>query len=65
MKGEKFVSSYVRIITPACCTCRHRSQTDVLTCAAFPAGIPTPILRGENDHRSRYDGDRGVMYDPK
>lgn len=33
-----------------------------MTCAAFPAGIPTAIILSEHDHRTPYTGDGGVLY---
>lgn len=38
---------------------------DLVTCLAFPAGIPDEILRQGFDHRNPYDGDNGVMFTPR
>jgi len=32
------------------------------TCAAFPDGIPTPIIENEQDHRKPIAGDGGVTF---
>jgi hypothetical protein len=45
---------------PLCLLCTHFMGEWI--CAAFPAGIPEPILTGEHDHRTPYPGDHGVVY---
>lgn len=44
-----------------CAFCAHKEQTGA-TCAAFPAGIPLPILRNQADHRKAYFGDRKIRF---
>lgn len=39
-----------------CAFCAHKSPDDA-TCAAFPGGIPVPILRNQVDHRKAHYGD--------
>jgi hypothetical protein len=34
-----------------------------MRCAAFPGGIPTPILLLEADHREPYPGDNGIRFE--
>lgn len=70
--GQRFVweEGDLVVLTP-CHTCRHegplRATPDGprLTCAAFPAGIPDPILEGDHDHHTPYPGDHGIQYAPK
>ena len=51
------------LLTP-CPTCVHKHRT-ALTCTAFPAGIPEPILDGDHDHTTPYPGDGGIRYTPQ
>jgi len=52
-------------VIPMCITCVHLHDNDdtSMTCDAFPAGIPLPIIDSEADHRLPYPGDRGIMYE--
>src|SRR3569832_1665235 len=36
----------------------------MLSCDAFPTGIPTEILTGAFDHREPHEGDNGVRFEP-
>lgn len=47
-----------------CVWCRHRSAGGG-TCRAFPGGIPEAISTNKHDHRSSYDGDHGVRFEPE
>ena len=51
------------MLTP-CPSCVHK-HLDRATCTAFPAGIPQPILDGDDDHRAPYPGDGGIQYTPQ
>lgn len=44
-----------------CLQCRHLDPGGVMaiTCAAFPDGIPTPILIGQFDHRNAWEAQDG------
>lgn len=60
-----------------CDTCQHyRGLSEVSpgldlesdwlpACAAYPLGIPDPLLRDAADHRQPYRGDGGVRYTPR
>jgi hypothetical protein len=45
-----------------CVLCAH--YQGVLTCAAFPEGIPPTILDGTADHREPFKGDNGIRWEP-
>jgi hypothetical protein len=44
-----------------CAFCVHKTPLGA-TCAAFPNGIPLPILRNQADHRKGYYGDRKIRF---
>lgn len=33
------------------------------TCDAFPEGIPQPIIWGNHDHLTPFDGDNGIRFE--
>jgi len=37
---------------------------EILTCTAFPDGIPDEILHLGFDHRQAFEGDNGVRFTP-
>lgn len=61
-----------------CSRCKHlrwefipRGPTDgsveaagVYGCAAYPDGVPNVITQDEYDHRERYEGDHGILWEP-
>ncbi|OJW20446.1 MAG: hypothetical protein BGO49_04355 [Planctomycetales bacterium 71-10] len=52
-------------VDPICLRCRHFVDDRRWTCAAFPRGIPGPILVMEADHREPYPGDGGIRFEPR
>jgi hypothetical protein len=44
-----------------CVFCIHKHASGA-TCAAFPEGIPIPILRNQADHRTGFYGDRKIRF---
>jgi hypothetical protein len=51
-------------ILPQCFSCT-RLNIGHITCAAFPDGIPDPILRGTHDHRKPFAGDHGILFEQR
>jgi len=45
-----------------CLTCNN--YLGLMTCRAFPEGIPDRIVLGEHDHRKPHKGDRGIRFEP-
>jgi len=48
--------------SPICSHCIHVSLEKRKVCAAFPAGIPDEIWKGENPHVLPVDGDHGIRF---
>lgn len=49
-------------ISEQCLACQHNNP-DILTCSAYPDGIPHDILSGGFDHTKPHEGDNGVRYE--
>src|SRR5687768_12722376 len=47
-----------------CDTCRHFDPQGLPRCAAYPDGIPLPILGGDLAHDQPLPGDHGIQYEP-
>ena len=50
-------------LPPLCHACRHLNPEKVLSCAAFPDGIPGDILSGKINHVMPVSGDRGTRFE--
>jgi len=50
------------MIEPSCANCKHR--IGLLTCAAYPGGIPWPIQSGDVSHLVPLPGDNGIQFEP-
>lgn len=50
-----------------CVLCQHyRGRVNsVLTCVAFPSGIPKSIVSGAINHFEPIEGDNGIVFEPK
>jgi hypothetical protein len=46
----------------SCHNCRHLAPGGALRCAAYPDGIPLPILSGDVVHDRPLPGDHGVQF---
>lgn len=52
-------------VSPACSTCKHFIDfSNPPRCKAFPGGIPSEILDGDDDHTTPFRGDNGIQYEP-
>ncbi len=47
-----------------CHVCRHVDPQGLPRCAAFPDGIPLPILAGDLPHDRPLPGDHGIQFAP-
>lgn len=63
---SRFVSKLEDFVTKSdCATCAHKYTTPYLpACDAFPYGIPEQLLSGELQHRTPFQNDHGIMYEP-
>lgn len=55
----------MQVPLPLClsdCIHFHHANQRGATCAAFPSGIPEPILASEVLHDDPYPGDRGIRF---
>lgn len=60
----------INTAVPLCYYCRHlRTGVEdgakrLVTCDAFPEGIPRIMLEDFGDHRTPFDGDHGIRFEP-
>ena len=47
-----------------CFFCRHLDPQGLPRCAAYPLGIPLPILSGDLPHDRPLPGDHGIQFEP-
>lgn len=47
-----------------CDVCRHFDPQGLPRCAAYPEGIPLPILGGDIAHDRPLPGDHGIRFEP-
>jgi hypothetical protein len=53
-------------LAPLCAVCQRLRplREGHMICAAFPDGIPAPLLEGRADHRRPYPEDQGIRFKP-
>ena len=51
------------LVYPQCNNCLHYMSN--ISCHAFPAIIPKPLLINEIIHDKPYPGDGGIQFEPK
>jgi len=56
LKGDTWID-----MSEQCLDCVHQKY-GLLTCKAFPDGIPTEILTGGFDHTAPCPGDHGIRF---
>lgn len=53
----------IQPVSEQCLKCIHNNP-DILTCSAFPDGIPHRIISGDHDHTEPFKGDGGIQFKP-
>jgi len=46
-----------------CSYCKYLNEKKLVTCKAFPKGIPHEILSSEFNHINPYPGDHGIQFE--
>ena len=62
--SKKFAQEVDGVITPQCAKCKHYRPEEI-ACAAFPDGVPMPILVNNVNHKYPVEGDHGIRFEPK
>lgn len=61
---ELFRPAYSTVCT-FCLHFRPDDQSGRYRCDAFGADIPDPIWYGEHDHKTPYEGDKGIQFESR
>ena len=66
--GENIMGDGVLELSEQCWFCQHFNSEfnsdEEINCVAFKSGIPEEILIGNNDHKTKYEGDNGIQFEP-
>ena len=46
-----------------CLYCLHLNRKQIITCKAFPHGVPHDILSSEFNHINPHPGDHGIQFE--
>ena len=60
--GDGIIGDAIIDISIQCLAC-HNLNNNMLTCKAFPKGIPEKILTGHWDHTSPFKNDNGILFE--
>ena len=52
------------MVEKSCATCKHLNRGTFTSCAAYPGGIPLPILSGDISHDAPLPKDNGIQFEP-
>lgn len=58
----ELLCAYCNNLTPL--TEGTAQKNSLLTCKAFPGGIPADIISGKIEHTRPYSGDKGIRFEP-
>lgn len=63
---KKSAERKISAVSSVCSFCKNFDDSNPIArkCTAFPNGIPLQIWDGENDHRKRFPGDNGILFEP-
>ena len=54
----------IPLYSSVCTFCKHWHCRPGRTCQAFPNGIPLKIWNGVHDHKTSFDDDNGILFEP-
>ena len=51
---------------PLCMECKHYNfnEHSMMSCEAYPKGIPEEIIMNEHDHHKPFKNDNGITFEP-